>query len=446
MTMKQGIKRIGVLGAGRSAGYLIEYLGQYCARTGLALSVYDLNFDRLRASFTVSESVGLVVAQLGDESVLEQVVEGVDLVVSVLPPMMHIAVAKACLKYGRHLFTASYTSDEMRVLGDAAAQKGLLFMNELGLDPGIDHLSASRLLDEARSQGFLVKGFESHCGGLVAQEDCVGNPWQYKFTWNPTNVVLAGQGGMCVWKEHGAEQQLMGSEVFKHARSMDVPGLGRFDLYPNRNSLTYEALYGLNDADTLLRGTLRRKGFCKAWDLLVELQLTNAHVLGGWTSVQSWFASHTGYESTLDWVKVLLANDSTRELADYMQFLRLDEGVDGLETEGLTSAQILERILLDRWQLQEEDKDEVVMVHKLDLRDVQGADKQWFSVLLVQGEGGDRTAMAKTVGMPLAMGVETFLDGEAEGKGAVIPFDKSWYNPILLKLENEGIVFREYKS
>lgn len=444
--MKQAVKRIGVLGAGRSAGYLIEYLGGYCQQNGLTLQVFDLNFERLQASFAVADSVSLVVAELGDAGVLDAIVAGVDLVVSVLPPTMHISVAKACLKHGRHLFTASYTSDEMHSLGVEAAKKGLLFMNELGLDPGIDHLSASRLLDQARSEGLQVEGFESHCGGLVAMGDCEGNPWQYKFTWNPTNVVLAGQGGDCVWKEDGQTQRLPGMDVFQHARSMDVPGLGTFDLYPNRNSLTYEQLYGLGDAKTLLRGTLRRNGFCKAWGHLVNLGFTDAQHVGDWQSAQTWFEAHTGCKTTADWVAVLAEDASTCGLGPFMSFLRLDEGVAELETVGKTSAQILEKILLDRWRLEEDDKDEVVMVHRLDLRAEDGSMKQWFSVLSVQGEGGDRTAMAKTVGLPLAMGVETFLEGDAAGQGAVIPFDKSWYAPILAKLEEQGIAFVEYVS
>lgn len=154
----QEVQKIGVLGAGRSAGYLIEYLGDYCAASHRSLQVYDLQFDRLKASFRVSDSVSLIVAELGDDRVLDGIVAGLDLVVSVLPPTMHIAVAKACLLHGCHLFTASYTSDEMRAMGEEAASKGLLFMNELGLDPGIDHLSASRLLAEAKSQGLRVDG------------------------------------------------------------------------------------------------------------------------------------------------------------------------------------------------------------------------------------------------------------------------------------------------
>jgi saccharopine dehydrogenase (NADP+, L-glutamate forming) len=279
---------------------------------------------------------------------------------------------------------------------------------------------------------------------LVALEDCGDNPWQYKFTWNPTNVVLAGQGGTCVWKEDGVEQHLEGSAVFANARSIEVPGLGLFDVYPNRNSLTYETLYGLESSRTLLRGTLRRRGYCKAWDLLVALGFTEPLRVGNWATVNDWFIDRTGYGNTHDWFASLESDDETMGLGEYVKFLRLDEGAVDLVVAGKTSAQILEAILLDRWKLGALDKDEVVMVHKFDLVDIDHQRKRWYSVLQVKGEGGDRTAMAKTVGLPLAMGVETFLEGMASGVGAVVPFDKSWYSPILRKLEGQGIVFKEY--
>jgi saccharopine dehydrogenase-like NADP-dependent oxidoreductase len=443
---RDDIQRIGILGAGRSAGYLIEYLGRFCAETGKQLTVFDLHFERLKAYFLIDDSVSLCVAALDDEQVLHDVIGGLDLVVSVLPPFMHISVAKACLEHGCHLFTASYTSDEMRVLGEAAAEKGLLFMNELGLDPGIDHLSASCLFDQARSERLTITAFESHCGGLVSLEDCGGNPWQYMFTWNPTNVVLAGQGGECLWKENGVEQKLPGLEVFAHAKTIEVPGLGKFDVYPNRNSLTYELLYGLENSQKLLRGTLRREGYCRAWNLLVQLGFTESHTVGEWRTMRDWFVSRTGFGCTADWVLALESKAETIGLGAYMEFLNLENFplIEGIEA--MTSARILERVLLDRWALGAMDKDEVVMVHYLELADAEGNAHQWHSVLQVIGEGGDRTAMAKTVGLPLAMGVETFLKGEAGGVGGLVPFDKSWYTPILHKLEIQGIVFKEYLS
>jgi saccharopine dehydrogenase (NADP+, L-glutamate forming) len=442
------MKQIGILGAGRSAGYLVEYLGQYCARVGRELYVYDLDFHRLQHSFTVNDKTHLVVADLSDPAVVSDILVNLDVVVSVLPPPMHLPVAHLCLEHGCHLFTASYTSEGMLALDALAKQKGLLFMNELGLDPGIDHLSASQLFDHAKSLGLEVVTFESHCGGLVDEACCVNNPWKYQFTWNPTNVVLAGQGGSSIWKEEGEVRQLDGHLIFTHAREIAVPGIGVFDVYANRNSLTYEKLYGLTQARTLLRGTLRRRYFCAAWDVLVVQGFTDSQNILFDTvdaNPNDWFSKVTGCLNTELWIESLLGSGiDLTNIEGHLRFLQLELGCENLVIRGKTSAQILEQILLDRWVLESSCRDEVVMVHKLGVKDFLGNEKNWYSVLKVMGEGGDRTAMAKTVGLPLAMGVETFLEEENVDRGVCLPFDKSWYGPILEKLERQGIVFDEH--
>jgi saccharopine dehydrogenase (NADP+, L-glutamate forming) len=442
------MKQIGILGAGRSAGYLVEYLGEYCARVGRELYVYDLDFHRLQHSFTVNDKTHLVVADLSETQVVSDILKNLDVVVSVLPPPMHLPVANLCLEQGCHLFTASYTSEGMLALDAQAKEKGLLFMNELGLDPGIDHLSASKLFDHAKSLGLEVVTFESHCGGLVDEACCENNPWKYKFTWNPTNVVLAGQGGSSIWKEEGEVMQLNGHLIFANAREITVPGIGVFDVYANRNSLTYEKLYGLTKARTLLRGTLRRRYFCAAWDVLVVQGFTDSkNVLfdSGEADSKEWFSKVTGSLNTDLWIESLLSSGvDLVNIEGHLRFLQLELGCENLVIVGKTSAQILEQILLDRWALEANHRDEVVMVHKLGVMDSLGDEKHWYSVLKVMGEGGDRTAMAKTVGLPLAMGVETFLEEEHADRGVCLPFDKSWYAPILEKLERQGIVFDEH--
>jgi saccharopine dehydrogenase (NADP+, L-glutamate forming) len=442
------MKQIGILGAGRSAGYLVEYLGEYCARVGRELYVYDLDFHRLQHSFTVNDKTHLLVADLSDTQVVSDILKNLDVVVSVLPPPMHLPVANLCLEHGCHLFTASYTSEGMLALDAQAKEKGLLFMNELGLDPGIDHLSASKLFDHAKSLGLEVVTFESHCGGLVDEACCENNPWKYKFTWNPTNVVLAGQGGSSIWKEEGEVMQLDGHLIFANAREITVPGIGVFDVYANRNSLTYEKLYGLTKARTLLRGTLRRRYFCAAWDVLVVQGFTDSkNVLfdSGEADSKEWFSKVTGSLNTDLWIESLLSSGvDLVNIEGHLRFLQLELGCENLVIVGKTSAQILEQILLDRWALEANHRDEVVMVHKLGVMDSLGDEKHWYSVLKVMGEGGDRTAMAKTVGLPLAMGVETFLEEEHADRGVCLPFDKSWYAPILEKLDRQGIVFDEH--
>jgi saccharopine dehydrogenase (NADP+, L-glutamate forming) len=442
------MKQIGILGAGRSAGYLVEYLGEYCARVGRELYVYDLDFHRLQHSFTVNDKTHLLVADLSDTQVVSDILKNLDVVVSVLPPPMHLPVANLCLEHGCHLFTASYTSEGMLALDAQAKEKGLLFMNELGLDPGIDHLSASKLFDHAKSLGLEVVTFESHCGGLVDEACCENNPWKYKFTWNPTNVVLAGQGGSSIWKEEGEVMQLYGHLIFANAREITVPGIGVFDVYANRNSLTYEKLYGLTKARTLLRGTLRRRYFCAAWDVLVVQGFTDSKNVmfdSGDADSKEWFSKVTGCLNTDLWIESLLSSGvDLVNIEGHLRFLQLELGCENLVIVGKTSAQILEQILLERWALEANHRDEVVMVHKLGVQDSSGDEKHCYTVFKVMGEGGDRTAMAKTVGLPLAMGVETFLEEEHADRGVCLPFDKSWYAPILEKLERQGIVFDEH--
>jgi saccharopine dehydrogenase (NADP+, L-glutamate forming) len=396
----------------------------------------------------VNEKTHLVVADLSDTQVVSDILKNLDVVVSVLPPPMHLPVANLCLEHGCHLFTASYTSEGMLALDAQAKEKGLLFMNELGLDPGIDHLSASKLFDHAKSLGLEVVTFESHCGGLVDEACCENNPWKYKFTWNPTNVVLAGQGGSSIWKEEGEVMQLNGHLIFANAREITVPGIGVFDVYANRNSLTYEKLYGLTKARTLLRGTLRRRYFCAAWDVLVVQGFTDSKDVlfdSGEADSKEWFSKVTGCLNTDLWIESLLSSGvDLVNIEGHLRFLQLELGCENLVIVGKTSAQILEQILLDRWALEANHRDEVVMVHKLGVMDSLGDEKHWYSVLKVMGEGGDRTAMAKTVGLPLAMGVETFLEEEHADRGVCLPFDKSWYAPILEKLERQGIVFDEH--
>jgi saccharopine dehydrogenase (NADP+, L-glutamate forming) len=296
--------------------------------------------------------------------------------------------------------------------------------------------------------GLEVVTFESHCGGLVDEACCENNPWKYKFTWNPTNVVLAGQGGSSIWKEEGEVMQLNGHLIFANAREITVPGIGVFDVYANRNSLTYEKLYRLTKARTLLRGTLRRRYFCAAWDVLVVQGFTDSkNVLfdSGEADSKEWFSKVTGSLNTDLWIESLLSSEvDLVNIEGHLRFLQLELGCENLVVVGKTSAQILEQILLDRWALEANHRDEVVMVHKLGVMDSLGDEKHWYSVLKVMGEGGDRTAMAKTVGLPLAMGVETFLEEEHADRGVCLPFDKSWYAPILEKLERQGIVFDEH--
>ncbi len=434
--------RIVVLGSGRSSWYLLNYLAEKSAEKGWKLLVCDRDEQALQ-NHTKGLLLETRVCDIANTDVLSELIEGSAIVISLLPPTMHFAVAQLCLKWGVHLATASYVSAEMKNLHSSAAAKGLIFLNEMGLDPGIDHLSAMRAMDAIRSRGAEVVSFESYCGGLIAEANCGDNPWGYKFSWNPRNVVLAGQGGMSIYRQNDVTRCLPWHRLFGQAGRLPIPGLGNFDAYANRDSLGYAEAYGLQKAKTIVRGTLRRSGFCEAWQVLVELGYTDALTILP-KSVRSMAAlsdALTGKEestTTADW---LLNNQIiTAEMKEKFKFLGLDDEQIFAEVE--TAADILTQQLMKKWKMGEKDRDEVVMYHKIGFEE-DGELKTHHSVLRVTGDDALHTAMAKTVGLPLAMGVEMILLGESKELGVVIPVSSGWYVPVLKRLEQHGIVFKE---
>lgn len=430
-----------VLGAGRSAGWLIDYLANYCNAKRLDLVVVDKDFTGLWSAFDKKSNCEYVLGDVSNIEFLKENISKSTVVVSLLPPFMHVQVAKLCIELKTNLVTASYTSPEMKELHNEALNAGIVLLNEMGLDPGIDHISASLLLQKLQNKKAKVNSFESYCGGLISQDDCHGNPWKYKFTWNPRNVVLAGQGGESVWRKQGVKHNVAPKDVFSHAIPLDIPELGRFDAYPNRDSLGYEKTYLLEDSDTIIRGTLRRSGFCEAWQVLVDAGFTeNAEPLPKeLKSVKSWFQNKTGFASVSDWLQELNVNNN---IAEKLLFLELDS-VDSFPESCKTSADVLEQILLSKWKLEPSDKDEIVMYHRIGFTE-NSVSKVSHSVLVVLGDGGGRTAMAKTVGYPLAIGVELILEGIIDNKGVAIPIYQSWNQILMQKLEDLGIVFRDF--
>jgi saccharopine dehydrogenase-like NADP-dependent oxidoreductase len=434
-----------VLGAGRSAGFLIEYLTEL---------VLERNFPRIwvidRAPFSgfqmneeLKDCVNWLVADLEDDAFLDNVVETSDIIVSLLPVSMHLKVAKLCLKHGKHLATASYVSEGMKALHSEAESKGLVFLNEMGLDPGIDHLSSSEMLKEINQWGGQVLSYESYCGGLVNMESEKNpNPWGYKFSWNPRNVVLAGQGGESVWLQDGSEFRVEPLDLFNHSKSIKIPGSSstELDAYPNRDSLSYRDIYKLHSAKTLVRGTLRRTGYCSAWQCLVYSGFTSPEK-NGENQGSNWFFRQTGFQSSEDWTKELFNADKIDESTRLkLNFLKLDEAV---HVGNESNADVLERILVHKWKLEESDRDEVIMYHSIQYL----MNERWYkmsSVMTLVGEGNGRTAMAKSVGLTLAIGVELLINNEIAQKGVVVPIFQPWGLKVLEKLKKFGIEFEEF--
>lgn len=434
------MQKIAILGAGRSAGYLIDYLADKSIDNHWTVTVFDQNFEGYFASFGKNDHCEFVSTNLSDLKELQEIVIQSDLVVSVLPPTMHFNVARFCVLHNTHLVTASYISPEMKALHEVALENNVILLNELGLDPGIDHISAAKAIYEIQQKGGEITGFESYCGGLIREEDCIGNPWKYKFTWNPRNVVLAGQGSHSKWLKDAHEFQVTPKELFANSVTLNVPNLGSYDAYPNRDSLSYVEQYHLPKVKTMLRGTLRRMGYCEAWQILVQAGFTNDDFGQDlkFNNRQEWFHHVTNVNSDKKWLDSM---EISLEIKEKLLYLDLSNSLENVPLNQ-SYANILLDILQEKWKLEETDKDEVVMIHKITY---QLNDHHYchYSTLQVFGEGGAHTAMAKTVGLPLALGAQGILKGQIMERGCVMPFNTTWGSMILDQLKDFDIVFDE---
>jgi len=364
-----------------------------------------------------------------------------------LPARLHQVVALACLKFGKSLLTASYVSDELNDLDAEVKAKGLLFLNEMGVDPGIDHMSAMRLIDRVKHEGHAITDFESFTGGLVAPESD-NNPWNYKFTWNPRNVVVAGQGGPAKFLQEGKYKYIPYNRLFRRTEVIDIEGFGKFEGYANRDSLKYIDKYNLQGVPTVYRGTLRRPGYCRAWDIFVQLGATD----------DTYFMENTENMTYKEFINSFLyyAEAAVRlKLYHYMHIDQDSDIIDKLEYLELfsdkkiglkraTPAQILEHILSEKWKMEPDDKDMVVMWHKLLYKKNGDSDPvKMTSSMVVLGEDSVHTAMSKTVGLPLAIATKMVMTGQIALTGVHIPNRKEIYEPVLNELENYGITFVE---
>lgn len=437
--------KICLFGAGKSAHSLIEYLISNAQKQQWHLTIADLKTKHLSEEFG-NEYVDFIDFSLEDKALKEQLIQKADIVISMLPAFMHPQIAKTCLKYVKHLITPSYVSEEMKAFDAEAKEKGILFLNEMGLDPGIDHMSAMRLIHQVQHKGIQIDGFESFTGGLIAPESD-NNPWHYKFTWNPRNVILAGQGGAVKFLHNGKYKYIPYNKLFDRTEIVNISGYGDFEGYANRDSLKYIDLYGLNGVKTMYRGTFRRPPFCKAWHMLVQIGATDdSYVIED--------SEHMTYREFINTFLKYREKDSVEiKLAYY-----LSKDVDGdemrlLEWAGLfenkkiglkkaTPAQILQHLFEKKWALNPNDKDMIVMWHLLTYEE-NGQQKRLESSLVVEGDNQKNTAMAKTVGLPIGIAAKLILQGKIKEQGVHLPLTPQIYNPILNELESLGIKFVE---
>jgi saccharopine dehydrogenase-like NADP-dependent oxidoreductase len=501
------MKNILLFGAGKSATVLIDYLLSNAEKEDWQLTVVDADINLAQSKIGISSFGKAVSFDIKDETDRKRFINDASIVISLLPPTLHTTVAKSCIELNKSLLTASYIDDEIRNLQSRIENKKLLFLCEMGLDPGIDHMSAMKIFDKIHADGGKVISFKSHCGGLVAPESD-DNPWHYKISWNPRNILLAGKSG-AHYRENGEEKKLKYEELFTTDRIVEIPEIGFLSWYPNRDSLSYAPLYGLEDAKTLVRTTLRHPDFMYGWKNIIDLKLTDEtpqYETNG-KALMDFFKEHMDKNGFGDWLQKKLSErfDQTKDLLEKLmelveaekeaeasggdvdkdflvvgkdgdlQNMDLDKikndaaeivankmheanltlkqlfflGMDDDETlinKGFCSAaDVMQLALEKKLALQTEDKDMIVMLHEIEYENlkVKSQKSKITSSLVVKGEDSLRTAMAKTVGLPLGIAVKLILNGTIGLTGLHIPTKKEIYEPVLRELEEHEIKFNE---
>jgi len=439
------MKKILVLGAGLSSSSMIKYLLDHSEQCNWKIRVGDISLDVAKQKIANHKNGEAFEFDIFNEKQRHEEIQKADVVISMLPARFHYLAAEKCVEFGKHMVTASYVSKEIKAMHDQALAKNILLLNEIGVDPGIDHMSAMKVIDEIKAKGGELISFKSSTGGLVAPE-YDNNPWNYKFTWNPRNVVVAGQA-TAQYIDHGQLKFIPYHKLFTRPETMSVLDLGKFEMYPNRDSLSYREVYGLQNIQTLLRGTLRRPGYCEGWNVFVQLGATE----------DTYVVENSANMTYRDFINSFLPFDEKdtveQKLAKYVGIDMKSETMKRLEWLGIfekrqiglpnaTPAQILQKLLEEKWALGPEDKDLIVMQHEFIFK-LKGKTKRITSSLIVRGQDTVHTAMSITVGVPMAIATKLLLTDVITKRGVVIPIMKDVYMPVLDELKEFGINFVE---
>jgi len=421
------MKKILLFGAGKSATCLIDYLIKESAQYNWALIVADGNLELAKSKIGNTSHATAILIDVENDSERKKLILQADIVISLLPPSLHFLVAQDCTEMKKNLLTASYVDDKIKTLEPFIKENGLLFLCEIGLDPGIDHMSAMELIHRIKKSGGNITSFKSHTGGLIAPESD-NNPWHYKISWNPRNVVLAGSGG-AVYKESNNIIHTDYKLLFNDCDEIHVKGIGNLAYYPNRDSLSYMPVYDLISANTFLRTTLRYLSFCKGWKAIVASGLTNDKepIKTKNLSFKKWSVA----------VEPFINSENKGQL----QFLGLFDDAE-VPTSAKTSADVLQYLLETKLAMSANDKDMIVMQHELEY-EIRKKKYSLKSTLIVKGEDSTRTAMAKTVGLPIGIAAKLILLGKIKLTGLHIPILPEIYAPVLHELKANNIEFEE---
>ncbi|MDO8999265.1 MAG: saccharopine dehydrogenase C-terminal domain-containing protein [Bacteroidota bacterium] len=437
--------KILILGAGRSTVSLIDYLLKNSTTYSWKITVSDVDI-KLAQEKVASHPNGTAISfDIKNDEKRRLIIHEHDFIISMLPAFMHGDVARDCVEFGKNMATASYVSGDMKALDNEAKRKNIILLNECGLDPGIDHASAMKLIDEIKHQGGEINSFKSYTGGLVAPESN-DNPWGYKFSWNPRNVILAGQG-TAQYLHEGELKFIPYNRLFTQHDVIEMDGYGKFDAYANRDSISYIDAYDLRNIKTMVRGTLRQDGYCKGWNVFVKLGLTDdssiishANKLTYTSLLASFLPPSNG--NLRDRLKSFMGAAWDEQVEKQLDYLELFSDKK-IELQEGTPAQLLQALLEEKWKLQETDKDMIVMQHQFEYTLANKTKQKLNSSLVVIGKDQNHTAMALTVGLPLAITVKNFLTKQFNLNGIQIPTKKEIYIPLLKELEEHKIIFSE---
>ncbi|GAC1387098.1 MAG: saccharopine dehydrogenase C-terminal domain-containing protein [Ginsengibacter sp.] len=440
------MKRILLFGAGKSATCLIDYLLKELKKNEWHLVVCDADIVLAKSKIGNAENAEAISINAEDENKRKKLIRSADIVISMLPPALHFLIVKACVEFGKNLLTASYVDENIKSLEKEITEKKLLFLCEMGLDPGIDHMSAMKMIHSIKEQGGIINSFVSHCGGLISPESD-NNPWHYKITWNPRNIVLAGKDGAEYLKENKIEKVAYKS-VFKNCPPVNVIDNYPLCWYPNRDSLHYIDMYGLQGISTFIRTTLRPPAFCRGWNKFVNMRLTatddfenikDCETFTDWLTIKT--APYFSNKNWTNYLQMYLTDPFKHEFDRQMIFLGL-RSKEKLPENFKSSADILQYLLEKKLAMSADDKDMIVMVHELKY-ELGNKKYEVKSSLIVKGGDSLKTAMAKTVGLPLGIATKLILQNKIKLTGLHIPISPEIYDPVLKELEENGIIFNE---
>ena len=488
-----------LFGAGKSATVLIDYLKKITTKYKWQATVADGNLEAVKLKVGAHDHVKAVQVNIEDDASRKALIQQADVIISLMPPNLHYLLALDCLEFSKHLLTASYIDEKIKALEPEITKRNLLFLCEMGLDPGIDHMSAMQLIHRVKALDGRLTSFKSHCGGLISPESDT-NPWHYKISWNPKNIILAGKAGAS-YKENGEIKNLTYEQLFDCTNLVTVEDNDALAYYPNRDSLSYIPLYNLEETQTFIRTTLRHPEFCFGWKNIIDLKLTDEapdYNTDGLTFAE-FFKMHFDKYGFADWLNQMLTTRLTYAkdlMENLMSLIETEEeqkddddslmivnekgelgthemvdlkdaaasevakkmheanlclkqlfflGLDSVEeiNQGICSAaDVLQFVLEKKLALEPTDKDMVVMIHEIEY-EADNMKTQIKSSLVVKGEDSVHTAMAKTVGLPLGIAARLILQGKIKERGLHIPIISSIYTPVLKELEEHGIKFNE---